>query len=267
MGIETKIKIEKKERKYAVYAPPKKIEIAGIPAVVVDPHNEVFSFWYNHFSFWHKHLPGKKAVLFHLDAHSDDGEHKPSIKTFMKTRKDKGFDVEEYAKILGVGGFIVPAFFYGLISRSYFIEPNPAKRLNKTIDVYGFSNGSNPVLEEEGLLLFKRNTRKEILASRLQESLEEDAGLPALMDVDLDFFANRSDWNDYGNDTISASRLKDREKMLKGNYDFFRETLALLPKPGLITIARSQTPCCFVPSDRVDEIQARTIEILTERYR
>jgi len=42
--------------------------------------------------------------------------------------------------------------------------------------------------------------------------------------------------------------------------------LSRLPRPGLITIARSQTPMLYTPAERIDSIQAGVLEDLRRLY-
>ena len=96
-----------------VYTPQRRIAIAGIDALVVDPHNEVLPFWYS--------LDKTPAVLIHVDDHSDMSA---GSRTFGNAKREYPYadivTLEDYAReCLGIESFISVAMQEFGVQESY----------------------------------------------------------------------------------------------------------------------------------------------------
>lgn len=280
------------------YTPPQKLKIAGIDAVVVDPHYEVLPYW-----FEYKEKQGKLVVVLHVDKHSDLWGLTSPLESKGLELNYSGF--EAYVKDgMAVGQFICPAFHYGIVGAYYGFNPeddeieacgrrsgdgfvnipitgtkrslgeggigipwvssdgtihSPSEYTNRKLVEYeeiGWVSKNGDVCGEPSIDYIKPNG--------LLDDLINYKG-PLILDIDLDAF----EWIEYNNqfetplDEGTSSRL---ERTV--------ELLSELPRPGLITIARSQTAGLnlpydqkvFVHPDRVDPLQAEVIGRLEEIF-
>jgi hypothetical protein len=226
------------------YTEPRILKVAGIDTVVVDPHNEVFS-------FWHHAIKGSekgRAVLLHVDKHSDMG----SSKDVFTLEYD---DVEDYAKNgLGIGSFIAPAVCYGLVGSIYWIDPEEDIRVNCYGEIKNNGQVDFPIAFPSTKGVVWRSFGELVGESRDEVFINDFIGYNGnlILDIDLDAFECSDVQFDSGK---GDKRIKRLEGLLVG-----------LPRPNLISIARSQTPYCFVPPERVDYLEASTLEMLERVY-
>ena len=100
------------------YTAPKETEIRSIPTVIVDPHNEVFSFWMK--------VENEPAWLLHIDKHEDDADEAP---VFNETRNGPRWSPEQiiravdYARNLRIDKFICSAMHKEIVDRVYWWDP------------------------------------------------------------------------------------------------------------------------------------------------
>ena len=90
-----------------MYTAPRKEKVGSVDCVIVDSHNDVFSYVYNCFS--------KQGILIHIDDHDDLSE---SDNIF---NHDLGLN--DYAKQLSIASFLIPLFFEKKIGVCYWINP------------------------------------------------------------------------------------------------------------------------------------------------
>lgn len=244
------------------YTSPRNFVISRIPSVVVDPHNEVFAYWY-HFS------RNNPMLVLHVDNHPDlaDGARACALSPQ---------NLESYISEPGnleIANFVSAAFYHGMVSEFDYI--NPRKR--KIERLGSFRNHDSRILVKElnGKIKwnrelsdkdkFSRIKTNEISYKRLAKDLS-DYKSSVILDIDLDAFLNISDIPLSEKKIIKCfGKLYARE-----NWDLrMKRTLRLLkhlPKPSLITIARSQTPYLFVDVDKVDIIEETLIKSLENLY-
>jgi len=248
--LENKISQIKKSSKYTA---PKELTIAGIPAVVVDPHNEVLPYWHDF-----RERNKEPAVLFHIDAHSDMGGDIPTFDSGKKPCSSS--EMKAYAAGVGIGNFITVGFHYDLVSSCYWLDSRLSYAINFGKAVKEIEE--RPRTVEKGNRIYWSDPKK-ICDPRSLEFVDLIKDLksykgPLILDIDLDAF-----------ECIGT----DDEKPCKG-LERMAKTFALLRKittPGLITIARSQNtsshnPAEFTPPDRVDFLQRMTIKRLKGLY-
>ncbi|MBT4166106.1 hypothetical protein HOE04_03650 [archaeon] len=238
------------------YTKPRSFSVGGIEGVVVDPHNEVFEFWYNAIKSNGEDSP---AVLLHIDNHSD-------LSGGKRIREDCR-SVRDYSRRdLDIASFIAPAVYYGLVDKIYWFDPR-----NINMKVYGRNGKDNMFVDVDsnGEIIWQKWGRniyapmdEDVLNHNvLKKDLKNFQGR-IILDVDLDAFECIDDaeynWK-FGN-----YRLLDG----KGN-ERLNKTLNLLrrlPRPSLISVARSQTPFAYTPTDRVDGIEKKLMKVLKKVY-
>jgi len=243
------------------YTSPKETMIGSIPAVIVDPHNEVFPYWLQ--------VKNGPALLLHIDKHPDDTAGAPA---FEEVKNGPNWSKEQIAKAivysknkLGNARFICPAMNKGAIDRFYWINPRKdyfhlyEKLNNETLtkgDSTFWGDGHWKYPESDG-----RGWRSlSDVAAEVKIS-----NLPVILDIDLDSFLDQRDSFDkydqiYKNPDKPFDVIDSRLRKIK---TFLKQSGK---KPALITIARSQTPETYTPHDKVDEIQRLTIEMLKKVY-
>lgn len=233
-----------------VYTPPRKIEIAGIDALVVDPHNEVLPFWYS--------LNKTPAVVIHIDDHSDMSA---GSRTFDNAKSEYPFadivTVEDYAReCLGIESFVSVAMHDGRIGAVYHIAPRHDKiraygriQEDRFVDAPKTTVESGKVKWHDGKSLPSYDELKE------DELVREINGTshPIILDIDLDAF--HLNQVDSANQPYSTRM----EKVIK--------LLEQLPKPNIITIARSQTPITYVNPTLVHRLEKDCVNMLQELYK
>lgn len=247
---------------HGIYTAPREIRIAGIDAVVVDPHNEVFP-------YWAEFSGGEQAAVIHVDEHPD-----MEAVAVMGLEQLDG-DLSEYAKQMGCASFIPAAIYYGLVGAAFHFNPDYDR-----IDAYGRFRGNRFVgtpslVLREGRIRFDANSAEPTAISprKLKNELKGFRG-KLILDIDLDAFVSVEDYNalsaltgnkapgyDYALTLISAIsqmgrlRLRDVSKLLEG-----------IPVPGLITIARSQTPQLYALPLLADDFERIVIGELGRLY-
>jgi len=230
----------------------RKTLIQEIPTIVIDPHNEAFSFWYGHI----KQINQGPAVLIHIDNHSDMFGGVESLECLMKS--DPNLTIEDYSRKLGITSFIAPAVRYEILGPIYFFDP----RKFPYIKSYGrvinkkFQDISKPV-ENQGIINWEDEYEYppyEIIKTRdLFQDLRGYNG-PIILDIDLDAFECVQD--------IECTE-SDRNLRLDQTFCLLKKLL----KPNLITIARSQTPKAYCPPCILDHLETETIERLGSIYK
>ncbi len=236
-----------------LYTPPMKTSVAEIPTVIVDPHNEVFSFWWKMFKGSHRNSQ-TPATLIHVDAHEDMGCGSRTLESLVS--EGRILTIEEYAKNhLDIASFISPAIYYDIVDSVYFFDPrkNGEKR-----QVYVFN--TTTIREKGGRIFWDELTNKFIHSSELAQDLQTFQG-PIILDIDLDAFDCIYDRKN----NLKYDR-KNNLKIVNARLSYTNYLLEQLPTPSLITIARSQTPGIYCSSDSVNYLQERTIEMLRGIY-
>ncbi len=210
--------------------------INNIPLLIVDPHNEVFSYWYNNFK-------NEQTRLVHIDAHHD-------LFTGAETIKDE--NILEYSKKLSIGNFIVPAVHHGFVESVYLIEPEGK---NSKLYSYGL-NEKPPLFVKNGKLseqdyCFFRSNLPELTNEDLEKSINEYKG-KIILDIDLDAF-------DCSDNNLTNNQVNE-------NINFVFNILKKIKKPDYISLARSQSPRYFVHPDKIEDLQKRIIKKLSKTY-
>jgi len=212
---------------------PLELVIGNIETVIVDPHNEVFSYWY-------KRKSEKTYALLHIDNHDDMCLPSLTFEGFKSLRTKA--TIEDYAKSMVIGQFISPAAFYGILDNVYWFDPR-----KKWIRQY------NQFIREEleGRMFLGKKRERINIRKMVQELNDLDT---FLLDIDLDAFASRDDMRGIRPEQINQ-RIKKTTKLLKK-----------LKRPAFITIARSIHPRSYTVESMVEELQERTIEELSIIY-
>lgn len=253
-----------------IYTSPQTTSISGIPTAIVDQHWEVFPFWYSHVKT-HSQIP---AVVIHVDNHKDlaDGAKalplsQESLETYLQDQDN-----------LQIANFVSAGFYHRLVSEFYHI--NPRKRPAEKIGDRNIPNIADLLLQiKRGRIKWKDDLKEideyfpklktlkttELSYQKLARDLQSYKG-KLILDIDLDAFENISDIPQHARSTI-----KQFEKMYAAeNWDLriarTAKLLTHLPRPSLITIARSQTPYLFCPAEYVDKIQEALLRKLGEIY-
>lgn len=237
------------EPEAGTYTPAEHINIGEIPVVVVDPHNEVFSFWAEHVK--------EPAVLLHIDNHPDMSTGAYTTETVANGSGSVGW--EEYAKNhLAIGNFISAGVHYGFISSVLWVDPRAGE-----VSRYGrvSSESQAPLLtrEQGGRIRWKTDSGLSALFEKTttSEVINElgDAQNPLMLDIDLDAIECIRDSVPDLSGEISRVRINRLTRLLSS-----------LPRPLGITIARSQTPRVYTPPSRVDKIQRGVMKSLSQVY-
>ena len=247
------------------YSPPREINISGIDGVVVDPHNEVFPFWWNIFT-------GQPAVVIHVDHHDDMAAW---AKTWENESKDGELFLESYSRHLGIDNFISAAMFYGKVGPVFHIDPR-----KDHVDAYGRVGGghlSHPELEDSfGTIIWKGIHEKGKLPDptklSYEEFIKELRGYkgPIILDTDLDAFECVTDPGYKDQWQISREELLD---IVLNPPDVPRlqkvvNLLSHIPRPQHISIAKSLTGSrIWTPHYRADALEFETIKEYSQLYK
>jgi hypothetical protein len=233
------------------YTRPRMESIAGIETLIVDPHNEVLPHWYK---------AGESAVLIHVDKHAD---MRSNALTLEAAKRQWAWDNinsrEKYAReCLTIANFTSVAVNDGIVSLVYHIDPR-----HNAVHAYGRVQGKklrfNPTtyIDKEGRIRWDCEDSSPIPEEISNEELTEDivgSQYPLILNLDLDAFLCFDDQVDQPA-SVCANRMRIVMEILRG-----------LPRPNVITIARSQTPSLWCPSERVDNIEKETKEYLQTLY-
>lgn len=263
------------------------MEIGGIPTAIVDGHQDVLPFWSHH-------LRGRAANLLHIDTHPDTTGLPVGLRLYEDAIVPPQHEalLVEYVRIwLAEGNFICPADILGLIGAIYCLNPRwepifvfrdpkeSEKELPRVqgkvgeravgwVGPYADFSAVVPGWGMEGYVFgdidIYISRPREIIAGRLGE----DRTAPLILDIDLDAFECCL----YPNE--GEVPFDEYQRRIRETFSYLR----LLPRPTLITIARSQThnrpwyadhfpglyldvgPYC--PPHRVDAIQEEVIRNL-----
>ncbi len=246
-----------------------RLDIAGIPVLVVDPHHHVLPFWF-------EQLQGKgPAHLFHVDAHNDMGWVRYRSRQHPVLPPRDSTSLRDYViNEIHEGNFICPAVHLGLLQSIYHYNP----RLKNAADVY---KGKSVRFREEVSLgvVYRRGVDENIrkihslewseLSSfdhlpphrrtRVNSVIHRINGNshPFALDIDLDAFQCLLHPCD---DDLS-------QEAYRGRLATMLDVLARMRKPSFITIARSQEPSpAYVPPDQVDQIHEDVLAGLRRLY-
>lgn len=223
-----------------------------IPIFITEEHNEVYYFW--------EQMGIADAVLIHVDAHTD---------LDYQIMCDNGSG--NYFKKLDIGGFIAPAYHYGMFSGPfYWLNPH-----DESNSLQEFDLGTKIISKKYGkYITWDRESYREcenIHSGRGKPISKENivTGYPLVVDIDLDAFSCSGIVHPISLNFGGANRegINGKwEKRVMGMVDVLRG----LDRPTMITITRSQSSdrrSTYVNPRIVDTVQGRVIEELMELYR
>lgn len=250
--------------------------IAGIPAGIVNNHNEVLHYWVK--------SGIQHATLFRVDAHHD-------MLDLPMCYPLESFTPDSY-DLFSIVNFNCPAVHYGIVDSIYWHNPHSLERKLQDLgttrteegrrkisaiilqrlqcsgsrDMYVWADGRGLTLHD-----LKRGLGKVILPQEMKISERE----PLIADFDLDGFCcpKKHSINFLPPKDSYEYALYDGVSSFEARVDESITMLKILPKPDLITIARSEGVevdlkryWCFVPLDKVDQVQECLIEKLKQIY-
>lgn len=227
--------------------------IGNIPTVIVNDHQWALYYWQKYGM--------KDATLFHIDAHND--LHDDNIV------KLNGI-TEGYIRHLKETNFIVVGFYYGQVSKIFWMNPF-------------FEKGQIMYIGEkdpEGIITL--DTRIDVVCAGGEAicwanlpdnsmAIQYEAGNPPdisleeqlILDIDLDAFSCMQEVHYVG-------KSRRNEWGWKKRIDKTIGTLAQMRRPDLITIARSQGHGDknerYVRENRVDKVQEYLLSNLNMLY-
>ncbi len=216
--------------------------LGGIPTFVFDPHNEALLFWHQYAK--------RPSVLLHIDDHPDRAIT-DSFSYVKETTKIETF-LEYAMRYVHRGSFIMPAFHEGIINVMYSFSPY---RPNQ-----GDSNGrilngevvpAMTKVIERGNIVFEPDSPffTKLTLNDIIKDFSSIKYLDYILDIDLDAFMG-----------IHDSR-RERKRYVK-RIEQISYLLHRIPRPQLITIARSQNPDSFVPREFVDTLEAAVLDMV-----
>lgn len=229
--------------------PGTRIKIKGIPAAIVDNHNESFYYWQD----------VRDACFLHVDGHKDLTDAVPAENELSS----------DYYLNLDITNFLCAAVHYNIISSLYWLNPHSYLRL--------LDFGCTEKKEDRQLL---ETTVVEDLVEWAQylENILESRAIAGyvkekmavgkkqfILDVDLDAFSCLAD-------VENAPKNHDAENGYDRRIQETAEFLKSYEKPSLITICRSQgiidgEMWRYVNPDLVDTVQDMFIQSLEEIYK
>ncbi len=244
---------------------PLELQIAGIPTVIVDDHNEVLPFW--------SHFDTKPFVLLHVDAHHDlwcrNGIGAKSIRYKRQTNKWRKSTYT--SRRIDDGNFICWAVHQGIVGAMYHYNPRNVQSVAHygTIELGKRDSWNQDCLAtriQKGRIVWDRiycYQKPEGQIKNDREVVEELSSLnyPLILDIDLDAFFSLDSLPRLTSGTNQLIRTTYLERIAK-TEGFLRQ----LPKPELITIARSHKSGYFTPKRYVRCFQKETINFLTRIY-
>lgn len=161
-----------------------------IPIYIIEEHHEAFIVWNKAIN--DKVIPAQHNILFHFDEHSDLGV--PSFNRSIHGLSNNFESVVNFTfKELGIGTFIIPSIYLGIINQYYWFKHGNENISNKKSVNYVLS------LCNDGLKLISGNVKSmpenaEIKNIRMFKRFDNSMySIPAnknvLLDIDLDFFS------------------------------------------------------------------------------
>jgi len=234
------------------------LEIGGIPVAIVDPHHHVLPTWFEHF---HGREPWRKMQLVHIDRHPDMQIVAVETPIIIPSKVN---ELDVFVKDqLFEGNFIIPAVHRDLFDSVYLFDPRDfflreylgddelgthhgLRRSNFRLT---WTYGTKSDVRQSGLIprwFTRKGATREIIANTR----------PIILDIDLDALECIKDFKD----NIRFDWTYKRR--FRKTFDFVEG----LPRPHLITIARSQTPRCYVDPTKVDRFQEDVLQKLHELY-
>lgn len=251
--------------KEGTYTPPREVMIGSIPGVVVDPHNEVFG-------YWGEFLKGKKVTLLHIDAHPDMGADVVSRKILREQGRD--LDCMTYGKdVLSIQNFIAAAVYEEMVGTVYGYNPR-----REDVEFYGQDLSTEVV---DGNIQWAGEAGDGYAPTYTPLKIDDvvaqinRTGERFILDIDLDAFALISDSKYRPPDDARRGKTQNAEplredmeydNLVQMHFERVMRLLSTLPKPIGISIARSQTPYAYTPSEKVDSIEAEQLSRLSELY-
>ncbi len=217
----------------ASYQEPQELEIGGIKAVLVDPHNEVYPYW----------MQFKNSLVLHVDAHEDADDGAPL---------NTGSDNKNYSKQLGIENYLSAAVHYGAVNVVMWMNPYLIDKYRSLIYFARPELGPIQTTEECGKIRWKNfyYYQQECFEAIIDCKYHPH---PFILDIDLDAFA-------------CLGKKRNRKTQIKERIDHTLSFIGKLRKPDYISIARSQNPRVFVPRRHVDWISEELIDGLNKLY-
>jgi len=172
-----------------VIPPGRQTTIGQIPVAITDDHNEVYYYWQD----WKV----QDAVLFHVDAHPDTNRGAPPLDELLV--RELG-DRLNYFLCLDLNNFVGAAFYDGICSSMYWLNPHSERRLQymgsnlleekeRCLWAYlsrRYLNYEHIVLRADPLLFDEDNNYQGIVKKPGELSFND--GQQLLLDFDLDAF-------------------------------------------------------------------------------
>jgi len=197
--------------------------LGEIPLALTNNHNEVYYYWDN------SRL--KSSTLFHIDGHDDLHSH-------------NSYEItgEDYYKSLGIAGFIMPAFFHGIVEKIYWMNPHSEERRLQDMTKILY-------IDDDGNYYGKKRKINQVVIRKK----------PFILDIDLDAFCCDKIINHVRFDYDGVTNWKIR-------LDETMKTLSRVSKePNLVTLTLSNSPA-FVPENLSIEVLASLLDGLKEVY-
>lgn len=251
--------------------------IAGIPAGIVNNHNEVLYYWVK--------SGIKGATLFRVDAHHDmcDCYHECNINLLKQMAPSDCYRFCSSNDIY-IANFNCPAVHQGIVDSIYWHNPHSVihklQDLGTTKEEVGRRKIGVIILDppknslSKSVCCWDESVRKDLINGR-GEIIHSEMAVPAdgrlIVDFDLDGFCCNRSWTiDFLPENIPPRGcMSDFEKRIDESIAL----LKLLPRPNLVTIARSLGDTksdtdggCYVPHKMVNQVQECLIEKLKQLY-
>jgi hypothetical protein len=244
------------------YSFPRLTDIAGIPTVIVDPHNEVLPFWY---------FKDASATVVHFDKHPDTIEGNPTLESL---ENEKRMSIVDYTiNYHQHSSFVSTAIFYEVISDFYYVD----LRIKKVTKLRSRNKSQKSlrslVKEDNGFIvwnheLLSRSPPAINMSVKQMISEINRSSNPLVVDTDLDVIESRGDIAYLMKNlfTLGHYGSSTRPWFLESRYRRFESILRPLRKPDRITIAKSLTPICYTPRNHADYHERRILDILEDVY-
>jgi hypothetical protein len=204
--------------------PGKLIQVHSVPVAITRDHNQVYYFW--------QKSGIRNATLLHIDGHSD-------MSGGAVVRENFDISEEEYYQYLSIGGFIVPAVHYGLVSSIFWLNPHSqAKKLQdlgSSVKELGRKHLRTRIKEwSKGVnylaLGWTPSSKRTVISPNDLKILGRE---PFIWDIDLDAFCCDKEIAHVPSDYHGIEGFENR---IAETMDLLRT----LRRPDLITITRSE---------------------------